>query len=233
MTINNFLEKNKVSITSASKIICKDGIKLMAKSKDIGHNDNHVYHIIDSVDKFLNESDEVEFTRVDFNALLPMICWHDVWKSGRSQTSNIIKFKFEQHWDGIGSARIFKKYVAAKKIQNKLAKEIYFGVLHHGGIFENLHKTKSDNHIEARILADLDALNFWNIERWKPAEKKYLKNKKFKNPKLIPVARWIINKLAKKVTNFSFQWPQKEYLKKKKVMLRWGKEIIDANTKTH
>ena len=78
----------------------------MKKSKDPQHSINHINAIFDDLDKFIQE----EKVNINYSILLPAICWHDVWKSKKEQSSNLLFYIVEQFYDGYGSKLIFNKF---------------------------------------------------------------------------------------------------------------------------
>jgi len=234
MKLEQFLSKYQITLTDKMLKVCQDGLAQMRQSLDYIHNDTHVEDIIGLLDTFFQSSAEVKPEQVNFNILLPAICWHDIWKARRQQTANLLKFKFEQYWDGVGSTLIFKRYARREKIAKALTKEISFAILHHGSLLFNLSKSRRQkyHHAEARLVDDLDSLDFWNMKRLKYAESKYLdQDDKFHNPKLIPIVNWAYNKFSEEITSFSFQWSKEEFMKRKDAILKRAKEVIEKNKK--
>jgi hypothetical protein len=233
MKLEEFMSKYNITISEKMLKVCQAGLAQMQHSQDHVHNDAHVEDIISLLDVFLQSSCEVSVAKINFEILLPAICWHDIWKSYRPQTTNLLKFKFEQYWDGIGSAIAFSKYARQTNIPKPLAKKIRFAILHHGSLFANLsksHRHKNKDHIEARLVDDLDSLDSWSLKRLKYAESKYLDGDgKFNNPKLIPIVNWAINKFTEEVTSFSFEWSRQEFARRRESMLKRTQEVMAIN----
>ncbi len=232
MKLEEFINKYQITLTDKMRKVCADGLARMQRGLDHVHNETHVEDIIGLLDTFFQSSDEVKFEQIDFNILLPAICWHDVWKAKRQPAGNLLKLKFEQYWDGIGSALIFTRYARREKTAKSLAREIRFAILHHGSLLFNLSKSRwqKQPHLEARLVDDLDSLDFWSMKRLKYAESKYLdQDDKFLNPKLIPFINWAYDKFSKKITSFSFQWSKEEYIRRKDAVLKRAKEVIKKN----
>jgi len=228
MKVEDFIKKHKITLNNQAKKICQEGIKQMYKSKDPIHGHIHIFDIIGLLDRFINESNEINKPKINFNILLPAICWHDIWKSQRHQTTNLIQFKFEQIWDGIGSSIIFKKYAKQNNLKKHYSKKIHYAILYHGGPISK-YKRKNCS-LEAKILDDLDSVDFWSLKRLKYLENIYLdKNDKLTIPALIPIANWILHSFSKKIVNYYFQWCQQEFERRKDALLKRGHEIMHKN----
>ena len=146
MKFEEFLTKYEIKLKPNIKKVCEDGINEMKKSKDPAHDDVHVFDVLGILDLFLQNSQEIDTEDIDFRILLPSIFWHDVWKSRRCQTKNLLKFQFEQIWDGIGSAKIFKAYSKNIELSKHNIEEILFAIRYHGGFYRKL--LKSDHSLE-------------------------------------------------------------------------------------
>jgi len=232
MKLEEFINKYEITLTDKMEKVCADGLERMRQCLDHVHNQAHVEDIIGLLDTFFRASDEVKPELIDFNILLPAICWHDVWKARRQPTVNILKFKFEQYWDGLGSALIFNSYAKREKIAKPLAREIGFAILHHGSLLFNMSRSRRDKmlYLEARLVDDLDSLDFWSIKRLKYAESKYLdKDDKFLNPKITPLINWAYKKFSQGITSFSFRWSEEEYNRRKDAILKRAREVMEKN----
>ena len=231
MNLKDLVKIHNIQLSDDTLKLCGDALNIMRQSKDPLHDVIHVEDILGLLSKFLKRSNEVATSDINFEILIPSICWHDVWKSYRKQTTNLFKFRLEQFWDGIGSARIFSNHVKNSNFPKFLSDEIYFSVLHHGGFFSNFIKSNIKNgHLEAEILVDLDSLDFWSMKRVKYAEKHYLDNKgKILNSKLIPVADWALHRLTDRVTKYSFEWSKVEYEKRRAALFTRAYEIMKIN----
>lgn len=230
MKFEEFLTKYEIKLKPNIKKVCEDGINEMKKSKDPAHDDVHVFDVLGILDLFLQNSQEIDTEDIDFRILLPSIFWHDVWKSRRCQTKNLLKFQFEQIWDGIGSAKIFKAYSKNIELSKHNIEEILFAIRYHGGFYRKL--LKSDHSLESKILCDMDRLGFWSMERLEYIQRKYLDfNGKFCNPKYLPLAIWVLKKLAKRRESYFFKWSEDEFNRRKEAMFEKGYEIMRKNMK--
>ncbi len=232
MKLRDFLKKYEIKIDKETKDACEQGIKIMRKAKDPLHNEMHVLDIISLLDSFLT-NDKNLIKRVDFSILLPAICWHDVWKSTRFQTDNLLKFKLEWVWDGTGSARMFSRYANSIRFPKSQKKQIYYCIREHAPLRSVLKNPNiNQNKTEARILRDLDRLDMLNNKRLKNFEKKYLdKNGKLRNKKHITLVRHVYQDLkSKDSSQFFYAWSWKEFDKKRQHILQYIEGVIRNNT---
>ena len=231
MKLEELIDKYGLKLSDQAVRTCNDGLNRMRRSQDPAHGDRHVEDIFALLDAFLRESKEVKKEEIDFEVLLAAICWHDIWKARRPMSTNFFKFKFDQYWDGIGSARVFNKYARANNLPMPTVKKIRYAVLRHNSLFFSIKKFAGNrDHIEARLVDDLDSLEFWSMKRLEYLTSAYLdENNKFYNSRLIPLADWTLNKFAQKVTSFSFRWSAEEFSRRKDAVLKRGQEIMEIN----
>ena len=231
MKLEEFIGKHGLIISEEINRACADGLALMRASQEPAHSERHIEDIISLLDEFLGQAKEIDAGRINYEILLPAICWHDIWKSSRPLATNFIKFRFEQYWDGIGSARLFKKYCRKNNLPRALAKNIRFAILHHNDLFFSLKKTgECQDHIEARLLDDLDSLDFWSLKRLEYAASAYVdENYKFYNPRLVPLFNWALDKFTQKIVTFSFDWSEREFSRRKEEVLDKCEAIMKLN----
>ena len=78
----------------------------------------------------------------------------------------------------------------------------------------------------------MDRLGFWSMERLEYIQRKYLDfNGKFCNPKYLPLAIWVLKKLAKRRESYFFKWSEDEFNRRKEAMFEKGYEIMRKNMK--
>ncbi|MCA9385313.1 hypothetical protein KC717_01555 [Candidatus Dojkabacteria bacterium] len=102
-------------------------------------------------------------SKVDFEVLTLSIIWHDVWKATRTFSPSVIRFWFDQMYEGIGSTKILKKYARDLGYKQEKVKQIALAIRFHPGFEYALparmwflwNRLKID---EAKILRDLDVL---------------------------------------------------------------------------
>src|SRR3989344_2563029 len=109
MHITAFLSHRKLRISRPAYDSCLEAISRMTVSTDPFHDETHVFSILDSLDKFFDESREINCSQIDYEVLLQAVCWHDIWKSTKIQKSRRRVF-FDNAADGLGSMRIFGRY---------------------------------------------------------------------------------------------------------------------------
>ena len=231
MYLSEFISKNKVKLGKKTLESCNKSLNLMNKSNDPHHSIEHVNDLLADLDKFVNNN----IPKFDYSILLPAICWHDVWKTTSRQSSSIFFFILENIWDGHGSARIFEKN--SKELSKKVRKEIKIVIkLHTLGGLKILKKVRDLFSFvktnETKILIDLDQLDGWSVKRIREYEINYLKN----NPKALKqfaLLNWYYNKIIKKYddTVFYFDWPKKEFKKRKKVFVKEYQRILNSKKK--
>lgn len=239
MNIKDIKKKHNIKLNPYSNGLFNEGIKRMRKSKDPMHAQVHVENVLDNLDLFLDNEKSLKKEDIDFNVLLPSIAWHDTWKATRPQTNHLVKYQYEQIWDGIGSARMFKEYIDKNKldkpVNKKINHEIYKSIYFHSQIKDRLSRKKDDfynNELsrETKILRDLDALDMWNMNRLNDAREKYCdKNFVFYDRKMFYIAKWLRESLAKRIMYFHFDWCRQEYKRRKKTLLKESAKILKAN----
>jgi len=220
MKLDQFLEKRKLTLSSSTEDACKEGIERMRISKDPHHSDRHVYGLLDELDMFLDN----EESKIDFSVLIPAICWHDVWKSTRKQSTNIPFFVFEQLYDGHGSVKLFKKYAKESSLTKDHAENITYCIAKHSQIshWVNMQNVFLLRTVEAKIMRDIDELDRWSLACFNHLKQSYLGDGKKLNPKLIPVAKWWFFNIIQKAkdTRFYFNYSKNEFLKRKKLFVK-------------
>lgn len=225
MQLDQFLEKRNIILSPAVEKVCREGIERMRSSKDPHHSDRHVYGLLDELDSFLDN----EKIAIDFSVMIPAVCWHDVWKSTRQQSTNIPLLIFEQLYDGFGSAKEFKRYAQENALTKKHEKAIIYCILKHSQIsyWLKLQYLFAPKTLEARVMRDIDELDRWSLACLNHLKQAYIGDGRKINTKVIPVAKWwFFNVIQKsKDTRFYFRYSKKEFLNRKS---RFIKEIYEV-----
>ena len=160
MTLNRFLQEHSfVSLTRGTLMACREGLKLMSQSLDPLHNLAHIERILDNLDRFINESREVKWKKVNFDVLLLAICWHDIWKSQRLATSGK-KLVYYHLAEGLGSMRFFSRNSHSWNISPQTVKKAKLAIRKHSAL-----QFLPTRNLEAKILKDMDKLEEWSIDR--------------------------------------------------------------------
>ena len=135
----------------------------MSKSIDPLHSQNHIYRILDDLQRFKLEDDEVKWSTVNFEVLLLAICWHDTWKSFKFPHSKKAML-YHNFVDGLGSMRLFSKRVKRLNLEKKIINKAKYAIRKHSS-FQILPKRT----LESKILRYLDQLEEWSVDRVKEA----------------------------------------------------------------
>lgn len=233
MKLPEFIRKNKVTISCDYNNLCIKGIELMKKSVDKHHSDIHVYGLLDELHKFIDFESSIDKEDLDFEILLPAICWHDVWKSTKNQTNRILTLIFEQIYEGFGSTLMFEK--ETKNLKLEKARAISRLILFHPGyeflpgLYALIHKRYKSK--ELLILNDLDRLDSLNVKRLRDYAGRYMK-KGNTSPKLFRIAYfWIKNvTLKKNSNNFHFTYSKNQFEINKRRVIRKAVSIFGKLT---
>ena len=221
MNLNEFLSKNKIVLEEPVLEFCQEGIGMMKKSIDPFHDEGHVFRILDNLDVFLGENDEVNKGEIDFEELLISICWHDAWKS-RQFPRHWWSAVYQIFWEGIGSMRLFTREAKKSNIEKTLIESIRYNIRKHSRF--QFWPTKD---LEAKIMKDADNLDFWSLERMEIAAREIAKNGWISRP-LIQTARLFISfMMLINRSSFYFEWSKKEAEKRKEIYLEGVKNLVD------
>lgn len=247
MNLNEFCEKNSISLSKSVENLCNDGIQQMSVSKDFHHDENHIFRLFILLDEFLFNFPDGFKSKINFNILLPSICWHDVWKSRREQSRNILALFIYELYEGIGSYKIFKKHIRLKKYDKQIDKQtinsISYCIKRHSGFMSLLGVPRVFSGIdstEGKILRDIDCLESWNYERLEILIEKYSFRIREFNPWLFRFAKlYCFNKLINISDKFFyFDYSHKKYIQISayfinRIVKLWNNldELIDVKDK--
>lgn len=235
MEIEELIKQHNIELKKPALELYFAGLERMKKSIDPLHGQEHVHDVLANLDEFLRNEKKVKNNRINFSVLLPAIAWHDTWKANRPQTKNLVKYRYEQIWDGIGSARVLTEYARDKKIDKELMDQIIKSVYYHTQVPDRLRRKSDDFYdkeldLETKILRDMDGLDMWSLKRLQSAEEEHCNEKGvFHDRKMYYIARWVYNTLDKKIMYFHFPWPEQEYKKRKKILLDYSRNILEVN----
>lgn len=227
MQFEEFLQNNNITLSESLISLCKEGSRQMEKSIDPLHKEDHIERILDSLNSLLKYSPKIKKT-INFEILIPAICWHDIWKSQKFYTTKSA-FLYGTFFDGLGSARLFRK--AAKKllIDKKIIRLITYAIRKHSSIQLLPHNTTA-----AKILKELDLLDEWSIERLVTIEKIYLKSGLL-SPRLMRIANFYFNHYMIKSheSAFCFSWTQNEFESRKENYISQVQKLTEQYTKCY
>jgi hypothetical protein len=159
---------------------------------------------------------------VDLKPLFLAVLWHDIWRTER-EPLNIFCLMRDISMEGLGAARKFKKYAKKYQLDEALFHKTSYVIRKHSLIQIMPLRTW-----EAKILADIDALDGLSLDRLYLLEKKYLFNQPA-NTMYLWMARFALKLFVKNKTekSFFFTWSKRKYLKMKKDFLT--KATVEIN----
>jgi hypothetical protein len=236
MQLSSFIKKQNIKLSKDYYKLCEEGIKIMKNSVDINHNAGHVFRMLSELDKLLTYEKEIKKEIVDFEILIPSICWHDIWKTGRKQTTNFIILLLEQQYESIGSLLIFNNFIRKKKIMYKKANTIAKNILFHSEFdllppLAFVRNKYLERNLELKILRDLDVLDS-GPGRVKAVAGHYMKKRPI-NPLLFRVAYlWVSRSIANiDKIKFNFKYSERRFDKVSEAtineMIKILKELMD------
>ncbi|MBI4091439.1 hypothetical protein HY419_01655, partial [candidate division WWE3 bacterium] len=77
------MDTNKIEIKESLTVFCEQGLNLMRASKDLLHSIGHIERMLNDLNSFLADNPTTK-KHINFNILIPAICWHDSWKTTRN-----------------------------------------------------------------------------------------------------------------------------------------------------
>ncbi len=169
MNLPDFCHKYNISLDDRTHAVSSYALKKMSHSKNQHHDVEHVYRMFDDLSHLLDINPKL-LKKINFQVLLPAICWHDVWIS-RRQTNGFLELLWHQFLEGRGSANLFSLY-AKEIIPPSLVDQIAYCIRKHSSI-----QFLPTFNLEAKILADLDKLEMWNICRFLDKDKTMVSKK--------------------------------------------------------
>lgn len=225
MKFKEFLEKNNISLPEPLVSLCIEGLKLMKKSVDPLHKEDHIERILDSLNSLLKYNFAIK-KNINFEVLIPAICWHDTWRSKKFRTKKST-FLYATFYDGLGSAKLFRKKAKKLLIDKKMIRQIAYTIRKHSAVQLLPHRSTS-----ARILKELDLLDEWSIERLKIVEKTYLKSQLL-SPRIIKIAKFYFDHYMIKShqSSFYFPWTQSEFEFRKNNYIPLVQKLAEEYTK--
>ncbi|OGC50583.1 hypothetical protein A2716_05270 [candidate division WWE3 bacterium RIFCSPHIGHO2_01_FULL_40_23] len=172
MKLDTFLKENRIKLNPEIKKFSDDGLEIMKRAKDPLHNLSHIERLFSELNLFLKKSNKKH--DINFNILVPAICWHDTWRSKRA-SKNSIKIIYDFVMDGVGSERLTKKALKKVKIDKKTGKNIRYCIAKHSSV--QLRKPRTE---ESRLLIDIDTVDMWSPERLEIAKEFIKENRGLK-----------------------------------------------------
>lgn len=186
-----------------SRLLVDFASDIMKESIDPVHNFEHVNAVLRNYRAFMKNSREIE--SIDEDVMMLSIYWHDVWKSKRL-SKNMIGYLYDQFFDGLGSAAMFRKQAKKYNLPLDLIKKVSYTIKKHASLQVLPKLTK-----ESKILWDMDELELFSYERFKKTIKQY----SFLNEKTALIYLKTIDE-----GDFYFNWSKNEYRRRKKEFFR-------------
>lgn len=221
MQLEEFLQKNNIMLPGSLLYLCKEGLSLMKKSIDPLHRDDHILRMLDSLNSLLKYNPQINKI-VNLEVLLPAICWHDTWRSKKFHT-NKSAFLYTTFFDGLGSAKLFRRQARKLMIDKKLIKEVAYTIRKHSAV-----QLLSLSTTTAKILKELDLLDQWSEERLKIIEETFLIPKKL-SPRIIKIAKFYFDHYMIRTHQSAFYlpWIKKEFKLRKQPYIHQVQRLAD------
>lgn len=157
--ISHFLSPlEKEQLTEKDKNLISSGVFLMKNSKDPLHDLNHIVTLKNNYEEFKKEGE----TKTQNQVMLHSIAFHDAFKAVNPRAKSGLRLIWDEIYEGLGSAKIFQKHANKVKLDRKLTAEVMYTIRKHP-LFNFLPRATN----EAKLLFDLDELEFWNFDRFK------------------------------------------------------------------
>lgn len=225
MQFEEFLQNNNIILSESLISLCKEGLRQMKKSIDPLHQEDHIFRIFDSLNSLLKYSPTIKKT-VNFEILIPAICWHDTWRSQRFYTSKPA-FLYTTFFDGLGSARLFRRKAEKLLINKKLIRQITYAIRKHSAV-----QLLPSNTMAAKILWDLDLLDEWSKQRLNSIEDTYLKPQLL-SPRVIKIAKFYFDHYMIRAHESAFYlpWVQNEFELRKEDYISQVQKLTEEYTK--
>lgn len=145
-------------LTKKDKLLVSDGVLLMKKSKDPLHDINHIITLKENYEEFKKEGE----TKTEDKIMFHSIVFHDTFKAANPRVSSGFRLIWDEIYEGVGSSKIFGKRANKVGLDKDLIKEVMYTIRKHP-LFNFMPRATK----EAKLLFDLDELEFWNFERFK------------------------------------------------------------------
>jgi hypothetical protein len=219
--LRRFAKDNGVVLGENVIDACNFAAEEMDKSRDPLHNFEHVEAMMNDLQQFMNEDKTMKWNKVDMEAVILAIYWHDVWKSKKFSKS-IKTMLAHNMYEGIGSMRIFGRYAKKFKIGKLTSKRVSYAIRKHS-LLQFLPKRS----VESKILFDLDNLQQWSVKRIVDMIKAF-GNLRNLNPIFFKMADLYFRRRMLKINEnkYYFKWSQGQLTARRKVFLKEIKEIL-------
>lgn len=175
MQFDDFIRKHTISLSPAIDRCCRHALAIMEQSNDALHTDKHIQNLFQELDILVG----YEKRSIDYDILLPALCWHDIWYAIQPTTNNTFVIVFRIFYEAYGSAKCFLGYTKQYPIDQNIIQEIYLAIRRHArtGVRFIDHVLNTPHSYEAQVLRDLDELDVWSIQRLELVKKQLFENK--------------------------------------------------------
>lgn len=209
MQLEEFAQKNKLSLNPIVLKLCGRAMEMMKKSRDVLHDINHIQRMVDFLDGFINSNENQKFSsQIDFDVLLSSIAWHDTWKY-RKHPIRWYLLNFN-NWEEKGASRWFEKAARQLSLDSQYMSRIAHELRNHGD--ETVVRPHKGS-LEGKLLWDLDTLDIASLERLEAGRKRYLEELKPTRFKLFLfelAKKRILDKLDENL--LCFDWSKKKFV---------------------
>jgi hypothetical protein len=226
MELKDLIKKHDITLSPEVFFLCEQGIEIMRNAADLSHSHYHIERILNDLDALYTNEASIQNTQIDFEALLPAICWHDTWRS-QIVTSNLLSGTYVLFKDGYGSSKLFAKEAEKTGIDAVLIKKITHIINKHSWF-----QKRGIKHIEAHVLKDIDELELFSITRLKEIELTYLKTNSTLSKGFIKGLHTFYKKFLKPYSTerLHFNWTKNELLpRREQFMLYVGEYLAKHN----
>lgn len=203
----DFFENIKnIKLNKKEKKVINLGLSVLAKTKDAIHGLEHVKSLADSYTKFKKDNPSKLF--LDDSVMAQAIVFHDVWKAQAERSKYLLKVLYEEYFEGTKSANIYREHALMLKIDKDIIEKVSYAIKKHSTGTLLPRRTN-----EAKLLFDLDELEFFDFDRFKNGFKDF----KFGVDRQVAAAIAYFKMRSK--TGFYFDWSHHIFEKKKNKFL--------------
>lgn len=201
-----FSKIDKGQFSQKDNKLIKKGLLLAKNSLDSSHGVAHIKALRDFYLDF--RKDNGPKVKTDDRVMAHSIVFHDIYKMQTPRSKGTLGILLEEAYEGLGSAKIFRKHAIKTGLENDLIKKIAYAIRKHS-TFNLLPRSTN----EAKLLFDLDDLEGFNIDRFKQIFNEF----KFSVDTQVKVATNYIAFRSK--TGFYYDWSREMFEKRKNKFL--------------
>lgn len=220
MKLREFLVKNALIFPKPILSLAEEGLILMVKGNPL-HDQGHIFRLLDNLDQLLEKERILVEDKIDWPALILAICWHDVWRAEK-RPYHLLTWFVQGLWEGVGSMRLFQKQARRLGLPQRIVSTTSYAIRKHSGLQFLPRQTT-----EAKILADIDALDEWSLEKLKSLKKYYLDPKRI-NPAVLHFAKFYFDRIMMRMKEdrFNYCWSRNEFKVRRKAYLMEVNKLV-------